>query len=132
MWPYYVFSLFFIDRAVFAYNEYTKLVDMQLNDMVTAASCRRLNYRDIATEHVDMCNSIELRINTNIKARVLTNTINDFFNKPITIHTVIKTTCAAMIMLVIYSSQSISNSVYTRLNVQGAVLPYNNKRIKND
>jgi hypothetical protein len=128
MWLYYVFFLFFIDRAVFAYNEYIKIVELQLNDIVSSASCRKLNYRNIASEHVEMCNSIDLRINTHIMARVITNTINDFFEKPITIHTVVKTICAAMVVLVIYSTQSF----YARLNIQGNVLPYNYKRIKND
>ena len=101
---------------------------MQVNDHISAASCRKLNYRDIAKEHVEMCDRIELRINTPITVQVFTNAVNDVVNKPVTIHTVVKTVCVALIALVLNFTQSF----YTRLSRGETVLPYNYKRIKID
>lgn len=119
-------SIVSIERLLFAYNEYLRLRSKMMNDIGTIESCHRLNYRDIAREHVDLCDTVSHRLNVNIMTRVLTNTVNNLVYRPVSINTFIEISivCACSIIIA-YTYQHIHHHSQST-----AILPTN--RLKND
>jgi hypothetical protein len=69
--------LFSLERCLFFYFEYGRLAESQINDVVSVDSCNRLNYKNIARDHVAMCDAIHRRLHTSMIIIAASNTVTD-------------------------------------------------------
>lgn len=121
--------ILFIERTIFAINEYNRIQSTYITDIISMESCNRLNYRDIAKDHVELCDSINQRLQINILTRVITNTVNDIVYRPITVHTVFE---IALFSIIVIMLTMLHNFIKKTTTIDQQQLPTMNRRIKND